>query len=28
MVTDSGLMGSLDIMELNPAEDGGNKTAQ
>ncbi len=28
MIFDSGLMGSLDIMELNPALDHGNKTAE
>ena len=28
MIHDSGLMGSLDVMELNPACDVGNQTAQ
>jgi arginase len=28
MIYDSGLMGSLDLMELNPAHDIGNKTAE
>jgi arginase len=28
MIHDSGLLGSLDIMELNPALDEGNKTAE
>jgi len=28
MIYDSGLMGSLDVMELNPAYDQGNRTAE
>jgi arginase len=28
MIHDSGLMASLDVMELNPAYDEGNRTAE